>query len=121
MLTLHLRPDVTVLAIELPENDAILKAENDIRIDMGYLIFPVWGEEKKWIEPPGMEGTGIELPGLDYYERQTTGIKLPDGKYELVGLFSSFRDAEEIAVINVAIRYAGGDPNKNYVLLRQMK
>lgn len=88
-LTLSLRPDVTVVAVPLPNEynrfDAEMFWENDC-----------------------MSFVNAKIP-------------LPPGQYEIVGLLRDFKDAEELAVLNVAMRANGGDPELNWLLLKKIQ
>jgi hypothetical protein len=51
---------------------------------------------------------------------EAQSFELPPGKWEIIDLLRDFKDAEERAVLNVAIRSSGGDPSRNYLLLKQL-
>lgn len=98
-INLQLRPNVTVLAVLVPD----------------------------YAKDPWLMET--EFPQLGYYDPNRTldgntwseSIRLPPGKWEIIGLLRDFKDAEERAVLNVAIREAGGDPAQNWLLLKQIQ
>lgn len=94
IITLSLRPDVTVLAVP---------------VDPGSYSFCQFYFKESY-----------EVGGLSFYNAktyQTSRLPLPPGSYELIGLLREFKDAEELAVLNTAIHSAGGDPKQNWLII----
>lgn len=90
ILTLNLRPDVTVLAVPVEMNAH------------GFAII------------------GNVTLAYDYNGYTKKSLLLPSGSYELIGLLREFKDAEELAVLNTAIHSAGGDPKQNWLIIKKI-